>query len=83
MAVYAELKVPEVWRWQKGKLTVNILSDTGYVERGTSLSFDSFLVKELAGFMQPDAQKGENARLREFREWVRQQLLSPVGRGST
>lgn len=76
MAVYAELKVPEVWRWQKGKLTVNILSDTGYVECGTSLAFGSFPVKELARFMQPDAQKGENARLREFREWVRQQLRS-------
>jgi len=76
MAVYAELKVPEVWHWQKGKLTLNILTDTGYVESESSLAFGSFPVKELAQFMQPDPQKGENARLREFREWVRQQLRS-------
>src|SRR5919202_3508635 len=60
MAVYTELKV-------------HILSDTGYVESETSLAFGSFPVKELARFMQPDPQKGENARLREFRQWVRQQ----------
>jgi hypothetical protein len=83
MAVYAELNVPEVWRWHKGKLTLNILTDAGYAESEASLAFGSFPVKELAQFMQLDPQKGENARLREFREWVRQQLLSPVGRGST
>ncbi len=76
IAVYVELKVPEVWRWQKGKLTVNILTDTGYVESESSLAFGSFPVKELARFMQLDPQKGENARLREFRHWVRQQLRS-------
>lgn len=74
MAVYAELKVPEVWRWQSGKLTVNILTDKDYVESETSLAFGSFPVKGLARFMQLDPQKGENARLREFRQWVRQQL---------
>jgi Uma2 family endonuclease len=74
MAVYAELKVPEVWRWQKGNLMLNVLTDAGYIESEASLAFGSFPVKELAQFMQPDPQKGENARLREFREWVRQQL---------
>jgi Uma2 family endonuclease len=76
MAVYTELKVPEVWRWHKGKLTVHLLSDKGYVESETSLAFGSFPVKELAQFVQPDPQKGENARLREFRQWVRQKLRS-------
>ncbi|MEG4320111.1 MULTISPECIES: Uma2 family endonuclease [unclassified Microcoleus] len=78
MAVYAELKVPEVWRWKKGKLTVNILTDTGYVESETSLAFGSFPVKELAGFMQLDSDKGENARIREFREWVRSHLQNQL-----
>jgi Uma2 family endonuclease len=70
MAVYFELKVPEVWRYSEGKLTINILTDTGYVESETSLAFGSFPVKELARFMQLDSQKGENARIREFRKWV-------------
>ncbi|MFH7028760.1 MAG: Uma2 family endonuclease [Heteroscytonema crispum UTEX LB 1556] len=74
MSVYAELKVPEVWRFEDNKLTINILSDTCYVESETSLAFGSFPVKELTRFMQLDSQKGENARMREFREWVRANL---------
>ena len=74
MAVYAELKVPEVWIWKKGKLIINILNDTGYLESETSLAFASFPVKELAQFMNLDSEKGENARIREFREWVRSHL---------
>lgn len=74
MAVYAKLKVPEVWRWQDGKLTINILTDAGYVESGNSLAFGSFPIQELVRFMRLDSQKGENARLREFREWVRSNL---------
>ena len=75
MAVYAELRVPEVWRLEDGKIIINILTDTGYVDSETSLAFGSFPVKQLARFIQLDSQKGENARMREFREWVRSQLL--------
>ena len=75
MAVYAELRVPEVWRLEDGKIIINILTDTGYVDSQTSLAFGSFPVKELARFIQLDSQKGENARMGEFREWVRSQLL--------
>lgn len=75
MAVYAELKVPEVWRFDDGKLTVNILTNTGYVDSETSLAFESFPVQEMVRFMQLDSQKGENARIREFREWVRANIV--------
>ena len=78
MAVYAELKVPEVWIWKKAKLIINILNDTGYVESETSLAFGSFPVKELAQFMHLDSEKGENARIREFREWVRSHLQNQL-----
>jgi len=78
MTVYAELKVPEVWCWQDGKLTVNILTNAVYVESETSLAFESFPAQELARFIQLDSQIGENARLREFREWVRQKILSEI-----
>ncbi|BAY89750.1 MULTISPECIES: Uma2 family endonuclease [unclassified Tolypothrix] len=71
MAIYAELKVPEVWRYEAGKLIINILTDTGYIESDSSLAFGKFPIKELTRFMQLDTQKGENARMREFREWVR------------
>ncbi len=68
MAIYVKLKVPEVWRYQHGTITINILTETGYIESETSLAFGLFPVKELSRFMQLDPQKGENARLRDFRE---------------
>ena len=79
MAIYTELKIPEVWRWYKGQLKVNILTDTGYVESESSMAFESFPVRELAPFMRLDPQKGENARMREFREWVRSVQAGAVG----
>lgn len=71
MQVYFELKVPEIWRWKNGNLIINIWTNTGYIESQKSLAFASFPIKELARFMQPDSEKGENARMREFRLWVR------------
>jgi len=76
MAIYTKLRVPEIWRFEDGKLTVNILTDTGYIESETSLAFEAFPVKELARFILPDPLKGENARLREFREWVRRRITA-------
>jgi Uma2 family endonuclease len=75
MAIYAELGIPEVWRWRQGKLSINLLiEDQKYIESETSLAFESFPVKELRKFMNIDSQKGENARMREFRSWVRSQI---------
>lgn len=74
MSVYAELKVPEVGLWRQGKLTINILKEEGYVESETSLAFGSFPVKEIAQFMNFESDKGHNAKMREFRQWVRANL---------
>ena len=62
--------MPEVWRFRDGKVIINILTDAGYVESEASLVFGSFPVQELTRFMQLDMEKGENARMREYREWV-------------
>ncbi len=74
MSVYAELKVPEVWLWRQGKLTINILKEEGYVESETSLAFGYFPVKEIAQFMNFESNKGHNAKMREFRQWIRANL---------
>ncbi|NJM71395.1 MAG: Uma2 family endonuclease [Scytonema sp. RU_4_4] len=74
MAVYAELKVPEVWRFTNGQLTIHLLTEVGYIESETSLAFGSFPVKELVQFIQLDSQQGENARMKEFRTWVHSRI---------
>lgn len=75
MAIYAELSIPEVWRWRNGKLSVHLLNEAQeYIESETSLAFESFPVKKLVKFMKIDSQQGENSRMREFRSWVRSQM---------
>ncbi|WP_206815266.1 Uma2 family endonuclease [Chroococcus sp. FPU101] len=72
--IYAGLKVPEIWCYQDGKLQIYLLTATGYQESQTSLAFKSFPVKQIVQFMQLDLNKGENARMKEFRKWVREIL---------
>lgn len=72
--IYAGLKVSEIWCYQEGKLLIYLLTATGFQESETSLAFQSFPVKELVQFMQLDPNMGENARMREFRKWVRRIL---------
>lgn len=43
------------------------------------MAFDLFTVKELPRFMQLDHEKGENARLREFRGWVHSKIEESQG----
>ncbi|MGB3561195.1 MAG: Uma2 family endonuclease [Geitlerinemataceae cyanobacterium] len=74
IAIYADLQVPEVWRWQNNQIVIHILADGQYTESETSLAFGTFPVKELSNFVQLDSTKGENARMREFRHWVRSNL---------
>lgn len=76
MSIYNKLKVPEVWQYQNGKITIYLLNqDQGqYQESETSLAFSLFPVKQLANFVKIDDQKGENAKMKEFRQWVRLQL---------
>jgi len=71
LGIYARLQVPEVWRWQAGKLTIYILENQAYRESDTSLAFATFPVKEIEPFVRFDPQQGENARMRSFRDWVR------------
>lgn len=73
-AIYIELKIPEIWSLQKGKLLIYLLTDKGYQEAEKSLAFGNFPVQELTRFWHLDSQKGENARMREFRQWVRLKL---------
>ncbi|NES80598.1 MAG: Uma2 family endonuclease [Moorea sp. SIO2B7] len=74
LSVYSELKVPEIWQIKNQILTIYLFSDEGYKKSETSLAFGTFPVKELAKFIKLDSQKGENERMREFRQWVGLQL---------
>ncbi|HWB13649.1 MAG TPA: Uma2 family endonuclease [Pirellulales bacterium] len=75
MLVYAELGVPELWRYDGEHLAFKSLGDDGQyhtIER--SLSFPGLRSVELEPFLKRRGALGENALEREFREWLRESL---------
>jgi Uma2 family endonuclease len=75
MAIYAVLKVPEVWRYDGRTLAVLLLGPDGrYSQATASRAFPQISVDQLAGFLQQVNQVEENQLVKQFRTWVRQQL---------
>jgi Uma2 family endonuclease len=77
LAIYAALRVPEVWRWDEETLQVQVLSAEGQYEiREQSTAFPSFRPADLVRFLKMGATIGETAMLRAFREWIRERKKS-------
>lgn len=73
--IYQALKVPELWRFNKGKLQINILQNGTYVESQESLNFPIFpLIEVIPQYLEQSTTAGRNATLKAFRLWVRQQM---------
>ena len=72
-AIYAALRVPEIWRFDGENLHVELLqADGSYHLSDTSLSFAFLPVHELARFLALAEQQGVSAGLRAFVQWVRE-----------
>ncbi|MBD2615505.1 Uma2 family endonuclease [Nostoc punctiforme FACHB-252] len=74
--IYQALKVPELWRFERGKLKINILQDGHYVESGQSLNFPLFpLTETIPQYLEQSATAGRNVTLKAFRAWIKKQIL--------
>ena len=74
LALYASIRIPELWRFNGSVLRVYTLTDGQYTEVESSPTFAPIPVKEIPRFLQQAKTKGENATTRDFRTWVRQQI---------
>ena len=73
--IYEALKVPELWRFDKGKLQINVLQDGHYVESQQSLNFPLFpLIETIPQYLEQSTTAGRNATLKAFRLWVQKQI---------
>ncbi|ALF53984.1 MULTISPECIES: Uma2 family endonuclease [Nostoc] len=73
--IYQALKVPELWRFEKGTLKINVLQDGNYVESKSSLSFpDLPLIELIPQYLEQSKILGRNATLKAFRSWIREYL---------
>lgn len=75
MNIYAALGVPEVWRLDSGGIAFHILEAGAYQVRPNSLSFPQLASADLPPFLAQWGQSDDTAIVRQFREWVRQQML--------
>lgn len=75
LSAYEALQVPEIWRYEKGRLQIYILRDGQYIESQTSLNFPNFPVIEgISRFLEMSRTAGTRPALKALRQWVREQL---------
>jgi Uma2 family endonuclease len=75
LSAYEALRVPEIWRYEKGKLQINLLRNGQYIESQASLTFPDFPVIEgISRFLEMSQTAGTRLALKAFRQWVREQL---------
>ncbi|MBD2210740.1 Uma2 family endonuclease [Calothrix sp. FACHB-156] len=73
--IYQTLNVPELWRFEKGILTINILEDGNYIESQSSLNFPNLPLTEIIPqYLETSKTAGRNATLKAFRSWIKQYL---------
>ncbi len=74
-SIYEILGVPELWRFEKSKLQINVLRSGNYVEVIESPNFPGLsLVDVLPAYLEQARSIGRNAALKAFRQWVRAQI---------
>ncbi|WP_341531224.1 Uma2 family endonuclease [Nostoc sp. UHCC 0302] len=73
--IYEALKVPELWRFEKSKLQINILQNGSYIESQESLNFPKLpLIEAIPLYLEQSRSAGRNTTLKAFRLWVQQQI---------
>jgi Uma2 family endonuclease len=77
-SIYEALEVPELWRFDRGKLQINVLqSGSSYALVAESLNFPGLPLGEvLPQYLADSKTIGRNKVLRAFRRWVREQIES-------
>jgi Uma2 family endonuclease len=74
-SIYEALEVPELWRFEKGKLQINVLQDGKYIESAFSSIFPNLpLVEVIPQYLSQVKTEGRNKTMRAFRAWVREQI---------
>lgn len=74
LSIYADLGVPEVWRYDGAVLTIYRLEAHNYQPCDRSFVFPQLTASDLERFLELKKTTRENALVRLFREWIRGNL---------
>lgn len=73
--IYAALKVPELWRFEGGKLQINVLRNGNYQVVTESPTFPGLaLSRVIPQYLTQSKTLGRNTTVKQFRQWVRESL---------
>lgn len=73
-SIYAALKVPELWRFDRGELQINLLQEGEYREAMESPTFPGLPLRDvLPQCLAESKTVGRNRVIKAFRQWVREQ----------
>jgi Uma2 family endonuclease len=82
--IYAALKVPEIWRYDGEILKVLALgANEKYRERSKSLAFPNLPIEGFTRFVKQLGDSDETTLVREFVDWLRQEVPSKRKNGKT
>jgi Uma2 family endonuclease len=74
-SIYEALKVPELWRFDRGSLQINVLQVGQYQEVPESPNFPGLALKQVIPcYLEESKTLGRNKVLKAFRQWVREQI---------
>jgi Uma2 family endonuclease len=69
--IYQRLQVPEVWRFDRGVLEINILQDDRYTIANESRIFPGLnLLAAIPTYLDRSKIEGRNSMMKAFRQWV-------------
>jgi Uma2 family endonuclease len=75
LGIYAAIRVPEVWRFDGQDLTIHQLEANGEYRVAQHSRYFPFVTgPDLARFLEQRTAMDENALIRKFRDWVREQV---------
>ncbi|MBW4520917.1 MAG: Uma2 family endonuclease [Scytolyngbya sp. HA4215-MV1] len=70
---YLAIGVPELWRFEDGRLRISLLQDEQYQDVNTSPRFPQFpIVDGISQFVDRSQTEGRSQTLKAFRQWVRE-----------
>ncbi len=69
--IYAQLAVPEVWRFNSKVLTIHLLKDSKYQKAKNSIALAPLKASDFSSLLSIHQTVGENSLIRQFRESIR------------
>jgi Uma2 family endonuclease len=73
LAIYADLQVPEVWRYDGRLLAIYRLQAGEYQTCDQSVALPLVTAEDIVRFLALHPTTGENSLIRQFRQWLRTQ----------